>query len=74
MNDKGISPTLSQIERARAQLLEAQRQGGGAEHTSGARGSTAGKHEIGQAGKRRRISAAIRRHVANAKQALFGSE
>jgi hypothetical protein len=74
MNKKGLSPSLSEIERARAQLLEAKRQGGGAEHKARARGSTAGKHQKGQAKKIKSIADAIRQHVANAKNALGGSE
>jgi hypothetical protein len=63
MLDKGYAERLNDIERGKARLQEVENVGGGAEHTSNARGSTADAHHQGRTRKSGQEERAIERRL-----------
>lgn len=63
MQKKGYSQRLNDVERGKARLQEIEDVGGGAEHTSGARGSTVDPHQAGRSRKAGQEERAIDRRL-----------
>jgi hypothetical protein len=63
MQERRYSERLNDVERGKARLQEVENVGGGAEHKSGARGSTEGTHQAGRTRKGGQEQRAIDRRL-----------